>query len=106
MTRKNPFYYVGFLKADGTLRLTQAQLLASFEQDVVMGIMDYGNPNAEFTGRISIEGMSAEDLNRAILAFDQFHEFSNYPPGYRESLVRARSDGLNPGEFELHLTLG
>lgn len=105
-TRKNDFV-LGFGPSDeeGMLQISRAQLLREAEKERRLFVMDYGHPEADFAGEISVRALSREDLQRAIVAYDLYQGVSPYAPEYAENLQEARLalEELKPRELAVEV---
>ena len=85
---KNPFNFAfGTANEKGELEITRSQLLEEGQKDRNLFLMDYGHPEASWTGRIKIKIPNESDIMRAIYAYDLWGEAGGYPPSFKEKLI-------------------
>jgi len=61
--------------------------------------MDYDDPRAGFTGRVSARVLSTSELEAAAKTFSTYRKYMAYPGGYESRLVSALSRGQNPASY-------
>ncbi len=80
---KNDFSSIwGPADRDGNLTIRRSQLIEEGEKDKSLFIVDYGHPESDFNGRITLKVMNEESIKRAQSAFEQFSKSHQYPAGY------------------------
>ena len=101
-TRKNDFG-LGFgpTNEDGGLVISREDLLREAEKERRLFIMDYGHPEDDFTGEIVVRALNREALQRAIAAYDAYHQVTPYPARYAEQIQEARTALEESGASEL-----
>ncbi len=90
MHSKNDYSLIVFLNHSGRANVTRDELLRLAREDVSSFPMDYTDVAAAFTGGITGTLLEPNDIHRALTAYDCYKDTLTYPPGYRESLLRAR----------------
>lgn len=105
MNYKNDFYYPLFLGQGGTAEVTVEELLRYFEVERSLALMDYVDPQAGFTGKVTAAVMSDDELQRAVEASKLFGRYAPYPNGYEANLLAAVKRSQNPNEFNLELEI-
>jgi hypothetical protein len=86
-TRKNDFTSVwGPSDRLGKIIITGRDLLADAKQSAKLLIMDYGDPERDFSGKIRLRVMRKEDVDAALKAYEQFSPHISYRSGYRAML--------------------
>ena len=90
-SRKNDFS-LGFGRTDaqGQLVITRDDLLREAENDKRFFIMDYGDPEADFSGELVVSPLNRDALQRAVDAYDLYHEVWAYSPTYLENIQQAQ----------------
>ena len=84
---KNDFGVVaGPADSDATIAVTREEILSWGEQDVNTFPMDYSHPEKDWTGRVLIEVMNSESVDRARRAYDLFGAHLSFPPDYEAGL--------------------
>jgi hypothetical protein len=92
VTRKNNFH-VWSLPSDSAGRVTvsRAYLLDQCAVDQNLFVMDYGHPEANFSGRIVARVATLTDVKRAINAYGQFKNVVPFREGYLRDLKTCKS---------------
>ena len=86
---KNDFSSLhGLTDAGGSLSVKKDTLLERALTEKKFFLMDYADPEANFTGVIELTPCSDLMLERALNAYSQFKSVYNYPVGYHEMLKR------------------
>jgi hypothetical protein len=93
MLKKNSFDFVVFLGADGIAEISEDELLAWFDQERNMFIMDYVDPRTNFTGQVTAKVLSTTELQGALRAFEKYSRYSKYPDNYKKFLNLAIERG-------------
>ena len=99
MLRKNPFGSLrGPANEQGILLVTGAELLRAANVDRNFALMDYGDPESEWSGEVSVEPVGLATADRAMSAYQRFRGVIEYPDGYGDglatlSLALGRLDG-------------
>lgn len=90
-SRKNDFG-LGFGPTDvqGQLAITRDDLLREAEKDKRFFIMDYGDPEADFSGELVVSPLNSDALERAVEAYHLYKEVWPYPPSYLEQIQQAQ----------------
>src|SRR5687768_72690 len=92
MRRKND-YYLGFGPSDedGQIAISQADLVSRAREELNFFVMDYAEIEKEHTGEIAVAIFEAEQIDRAIAAYDGFAKAGfAYPPDWKVNLAIAR----------------
>jgi hypothetical protein len=103
MSKKNDFYYVIFVDANGNAKVSAEELLRQFDETRSMFLMDYVDPRSSFDGRITAEVLSDLDLQRAIAAFELFRGTVAFPKDYERNLGNAASRGQKPDDYSVQV---
>jgi len=98
MSKKNDFYYVIFVDANGNAKVS-AEELSQFDETRSVFLMDYVDPRSSFDGRITADVLSDLDLQREIAAFELFRGTVAFPKGYERNLGNAASRGQKPDDY-------
>jgi len=89
--RKNAFEtWAGPSGPDGHVVITKADILEDAMRDKRFSPMDYGDPNADFSGRVTASIASVVVVERALKAYQRFKVGYPFPGGYLERLEAAR----------------
>ncbi len=96
-TRKNNFWSTwGPTDVQGKVTIRGQELLDEGLKDRDFFLMDYGHPDADFSGQIRLRVATKDDLQRAIKAYGEFSPYCAFRPGYlamMESALRAWNGG-------------
>ena len=85
---KNPLNFAfGPANEKGELEIARSLLLEEGQKNRDLFLMDYGHPEASWTGRIKIKIPNESDIMRAIYAYDLWGEAGGYPPSFKEKLI-------------------
>jgi hypothetical protein len=86
-TRKNDFTSVwGLSDRLGKIIVSGRDLLDEAKESAKLFIMDYGDPERDFSGKIRLRVMRKEDIDGALKAYEQYSPHISYRPGYRAML--------------------
>lgn len=99
MSKKNDFSYTIFVGNDGLAEISAEELLTKFDATSSFSLMDYADPRANFSGKITAEVLSNSDLQRAIEAFEMFRGYFKFPADYEQNLRAAVCRGQNPEDY-------
>ncbi len=91
MREKNNFTYLGFLDRAGKFEIGRKELLASFDQDRNFFLMDYADPDASFTGQVTVRLLTKAEIGAALKAYQTFKKNCRFPAQYFEKLTKALS---------------
>jgi len=87
---KSDFYVViGPTDKDGNASVTREEMLDQALECSKLFVMDYGHPETSASGRIEISVKLLPDIERALEAYEMFHQHTRYPDGYKDNLNRA-----------------
>jgi hypothetical protein len=102
MARKNDFS-LGFGPSDiaGRLNISREDLLLEAEKERRLFVMDYGHPERDFGGELSIQPLNREALARAIAAYELYHDETEFPAGYVDMLREASTNLDRNGHRQL-----
>jgi hypothetical protein len=105
MLKKYSFDFVVFLGADGSAEISEDELLAWFDQERSMFIMDYVDARTNFIGQVTAKVLNTSELQGALRAFEKYSRYSRYPDHYRELLNRAIGRGQDPAKYHVVVQL-
>ena len=89
-TRKNNFVLLfGPTDENGELTITREDLLRQAEQDRQFFIMDYGDPEGDFSGNLLISIFGREHITRALKAYPLFKDVASFPIDYLKNITQA-----------------
>jgi len=71
-------------------------LIERTREQARMAIMDYGDPETDFTGGLAIEALNIPSIGRSIRAYRLVQGAARYPIGWKKTLDRAREVLLKP----------
>ena len=92
MSVRNDFDLVfGPTDDEGGIIVTRENLLSEADKDRSFFLMDYGDPEQDFTGEIIVTALNRESLERALTAYEMFSKVWKYPVGYLEDLHKAHT---------------
>ena len=104
MSMKNDHLYTVFLGPGGLAEISGQELLRAFDEECAFFIMDFDNPRSSFTGQISAQVLSKEELLSALKAYDMFCAHYPFPKGYEKNLkAAARKRGSEEYHVELEV---
>jgi len=87
---KGHFYVViGPTDESGNASLSREEMLDQALADSKLFVMDCGHPETCATGRIVVSVRLLPDIERALEAYEMFHQHTRYPEGYKDNLNRA-----------------
>jgi hypothetical protein len=105
-TRKNPYDLLfGPSDEHGSVGITREQVLNEARRTMEFFLMDYGEIETEWTGKVQVTPMNRESIARALSAFRLFKRSYEYPPGYEESLNVADAGLADKGDADLIATI-
>jgi hypothetical protein len=82
MLRKNPFgSRSGPANEQGILLVTGAELVRAANADRNFALTDYGDPESECSGEVSVEPVGLASADRAMSAYQRFRGVIEYPDG-------------------------
>lgn len=88
--RKNDFASIhGPSDREGRVLITKDKILHEAESDRSMFQMDYGHPEDDFAGVISLQPCGESILHRALNGYLEFSKYCPYPLGYEQMLHEA-----------------
>ena len=91
MSRKNDFQLiVGPSDEAGALSVSWQEIEEDCRATKSFFLIDYWDLRAGFTGEIEMWPLSLDEVNGALAAYQQFKEFTSYPPDYEAGLLRTR----------------
>jgi hypothetical protein len=104
--RKNPYNLVfGPSDEKGRVVVTREQVIAEARKSMELFLMDYGEIEAEWTGKLQVTPMNRESIGRALSALRLFRRVHEYLPAYEESLGAADALLAQKGEADLTATV-
>ena len=103
MQAKNNFNHVVFLDDNGVADVSREEFLRVFDEERAFFIMDYEDPRGNFTGKIVAEVWGAEEIDRAIEAYKNFHGVFLYPLDYERNLQAAKKSDQNPENYQIEV---
>jgi hypothetical protein len=87
MSRKNDFGLAfGPSDAEGRIEIRRDDLLREADKERQLFLMDYGDPEADFTGKIVVDILSRPAVERALKAYQFYRNVSSYTPEYEKNL--------------------
>jgi hypothetical protein len=90
MSRKNHYSTIVFLDRHGHAEIDGSNLLRQFREDLAAFPMDYVDPVAGFTGKITAVSLRREEIGRALAAYRIYKNMLTFPEGYLKALLKAR----------------
>lgn len=89
-TRKNPFG-LGFGPTDtgGRLEIAREALIDSAMNEKRHAMMDYGDPELDASGEVTVQPQNREGLRRALKGFAVWGKVAGFPADYERMLKRA-----------------
>lgn len=93
MRLRNPFFYTVFLDATGRAEVSDADLLAFFDQARLELPAGYVDPRKGFLGEVHAEVLGVVELQSSLEALEMFRGKFVYPQGYEEKLKVAIGRG-------------
>ena len=100
MSIRNAFHSVhGPANGQGLVRVTGEELLREAIRTRNAALMDYGDPQIDWTGELSFAPFGLESASGALKAYEIFRDHVAFPEGYREQLgaLIDRLDALPKG---------
>jgi hypothetical protein len=90
VARKNPYNLVfGPSDEQGRIVVTRDQIIGEAKKSLDLFLMDYGDLETEWTGKLRVTPMNRESIERALSAVRLFRRVHKYPPGFEEALRAA-----------------
>jgi len=87
MTSRNAFHSVyGPADDHGIVRVTGDELLQQAIRTWNAALMDYRDPQVDWTGELSFAPFGWESASRALKAYEMFRDHVAFPQGYRDQL--------------------
>jgi hypothetical protein len=104
--KKNPYDLVfGPSDEQGRIVVMRDQIIGEARKTLELFLMDYGDLETEWTGKLRVTPMNRESIERALSALRLFGRVHEYPPGYEESLKAADALLAQRGEADLIATV-
>jgi hypothetical protein len=103
MSKKNNFDYLLFAGPGSVAEVGGDTLLSWFDETRELFLMDYVDPRACFTGRITAKVLGRDELKGALKAFQLFNGLSAYPDNYEANLKAALRRGQSPEEYTVRI---
>ena len=89
-TFKNDFVLIfGPTGVDGKLIINRDEMITQARRDQELFIMDYGDPEIDFSGELLVSVFGKEAIKRAIDVYPLFKDAFEFPTGYLTQLHRA-----------------
>lgn len=105
VTSKNSYsFYFGPTNHDGCAVLTRDEIIEQATNEMKFALMDYNPIEGVFDGNICYKALNLDDIERAISAYDRFHEYTPYPHGYREKMEQALSNSMTEKTSDIKVT--
>ncbi|MCL5280089.1 MAG: hypothetical protein M1376_09300 [Planctomycetes bacterium] len=108
-TRKNPYTLtLGPTNEEGRALLLRTEIEQKAAAKLDFALMDFVPLDEAFSGTVEVSLMREKQLDAALRAYGMFHEFTEYPPDYQATMMRAKEiiRALGPGaRFTLHASV-
>jgi len=105
VTNKQNDFAFAFGPSDesGHLQISRDDLLREADNLKRLFIMDYGDPEADFSGKIIIEPLNRSALQKAANGYESFKKAAQFPANYGEDIRHAKDvlDRLQPARLSV-----
>ncbi len=91
MATKNDYAYMAFLNSNETVEISREELLATFDAQLNMFVMDYVDPRV----------MDESALLNAMEAFTRFNAFLKYPKDFRNRVLEILQGNIDFDRFQI-----
>jgi hypothetical protein len=107
-SKKNDFSeFFGPSDSSGRISLSRADLIQSADRQRKLFVMDYGDPERDYSGAIDISPVDSNAVSRALDAYRKFKAHYEYPPGHADHLRAAllALNQISPALLEVDLSV-